>query len=105
MNHEYLEEMSGSVIELTQAMNEEIAALEISDFANLEEYNAKVEEIRQKYLEQIEVRETELNKALTNNQNLYEQDWKAYSSLTGYKISADKEWIDSFKETTLGYLT
>ncbi len=104
-NHEYLDEMSSSVIDLTQQMNEEIAALEISDFANLEEYNARVEEIQQKYLAQIERRESELDKAITNNQDLYEKDWKAYSEMTGYKISADKEWIDSFKETTLGYLT
>lgn len=104
-NYEYLEEMSSSVIDLTQQMNEEIAALEISDFANLEEYNARVEEIQQKYLAQIERRENELDKAITNNQNLYEKDWKAYSEMTGYKISADKDWIDSFKETTLGYLT
>ena len=104
-NHEYLEEMSGSVIELTQQMNEEIAGLEISDFANLEEYNKKVEEIQQKYLAQIERRENELDKAITNNQDLYEKDWKAYSKMTDYKISADENWIDSFKETTLGYLT
>ena len=104
-NHEYLEEMSSSVIDLTQQMNEEIASLEISDFANLEEYNARVEEIQQKYLAQIERRESELDKAITNNQDLYEKDWKAYSEMTGYKISSDKEWIDSFKETTLGYLT
>ena len=105
MNHEYIEEMSAGVIETMQAMNDEIASLEISDFANLEEYNARVQEIREKYFAQLELQETELNKAINNNQELYETDWKAYSEMTGYKISADKEWINSFRETTLGYLT
>jgi methyl-accepting chemotaxis protein len=86
-------------------MNDEIASLEISDFANLEEYNARVQEIREKYFAQLELQESELNKAIGNNQELYETDWKAYSEMTGYKISADKEWINSFRETTLGYLT
>jgi hypothetical protein len=49
MNHEYMEEMSSSMIETAQAMSEEIANLQISDFANLEEYNNKVQEIREKY--------------------------------------------------------
>ena len=105
MNHEYIEEMSAGVIETMQAMNDEIASLEISDFANLEEYNARVQEIREKYFAQLKLQESELNKAIGNNQELYETDWKAYSEMTGYKISADKEWINSFRETTLGYLT
>lgn len=105
MNHEYIEEMSAGVVETMQTMNDEIASLEISDFANLEEYNARVQEIREKYFAQLKLQESELNKAIGNNQELYETDWKAYSEMTGYKISADKEWINSFRETTLGYLT
>jgi hypothetical protein len=46
----------------------------------------------------------ELNKVIDNNESLYETDWQNYSKYTGYKISADKDWIDSFAETTLGYL-
>jgi len=30
---------------------------------------------------------------------LYEEDWTNYSKTTGYKISKDAEWVDSFGET------
>jgi hypothetical protein len=49
-------------------------------------------------------REIELNKAISNSANLYEQDWMNYSEATGYKISAHEDWVDSFRETTLGGL-
>jgi hypothetical protein len=35
---------------------------------------------------------------------LYNQDWQAYSDMTGYKISANQDWADNFSETTLGAL-
>ena len=104
MNHEYMEEMSSSMIDTAAQMSEEIANLQISDFANLEEYNNKVQEIREKYEQSLNLQNEELNKVIDNNESLYETDWQNYSKYTGYKISADKDWIDSFRETTLGHL-
>jgi hypothetical protein len=49
-------------------------------------------------------REKELNKSISNSADLYNQDWKNYSDATGYKLSLTQNWIDSFKETTLGGL-
>ena len=42
---------------------------------------------------------------MNNNGILYERDWTRYGELTGYKISADQEYISNFKETTLSILT
>jgi hypothetical protein len=32
---------------------------------------------------------------------LYTQDWQRYSEMTGYKISLDDDWVDSFEETVV----
>jgi hypothetical protein len=46
-----------------------------------------------------------MDKALDNNKILYRDDWQAYSNATGYKISADEDYIDSFDETVLSQIT
>ena len=48
---------------------------------------------------------SQLNNALGNNANIYNQDWMNYSNATGYKISDNEKWMDSFNETTLSMLT
>ena len=48
---------------------------------------------------------SQLNTALGNNANIYNQDWMNYSNATGYKISDNEKWMDSFNETTLSMLT
>jgi len=46
-----------------------------------------------------------MGNAMDNNRTLYEQDWTEYSKATGYKISADKDYIDKFDETVYSQLT
>ena len=40
-----------------------------------------------------------------NNKNTYEEDWNNYSKITGYKISKNEEYVDSFDETIYAQLT
>ena len=47
----------------------------------------------------------EMNKGITNNQETVNEDWRNYSNATGYKMSADKDYIDSFDETIYAQLT
>jgi hypothetical protein len=47
----------------------------------------------------------QLGIAIDNNNVLYETDWKNYSKATGYKISANEDFIDNFNETTYAQLT
>ena len=47
----------------------------------------------------------ELEKAGIDSKTLYQIDWQNYSEATGYKISANEEWIDSFDELTWAQLT
>ena len=102
LSQEYLEEMSGMMLETSQAMMEEISALRIQDFTNYEAYQTEVKRIQDKYAESLRHQESELNKAIQNSSDLYEQDWQAYNRATGYKISLAENWVDSFREATLG---
>lgn len=102
LSQEYLEEMSGMMLETSQAMMEEISALRIQDFTSYEAYQTEVKRIQDKYAESLRHQENELNKAVQNSSDLYEQDWQAYNQATGYKISLAENWVDSFREATLG---
>ena len=39
------------------------------------------------------------DKSMQHSATVYEVDWKNYSEMTGYKISANEEWVDNFSET------
>jgi hypothetical protein len=104
LSQDYTEEMSTSMMEITQQMRDEIAELSIQDFASPEEYYQEMQRIQNKYSDMIAHREKELNKSISNSADLYNQDWKNYSDATGYKLSLAQNWTDSFKETTLGDL-
>jgi hypothetical protein len=75
LSQEYLEEMSAMMLETSTAMMEEIQALRIQDFDSYEEYQKEVQRIQDKYAESLALQEAELNKAIANNENLYNQDW------------------------------
>jgi hypothetical protein len=46
-----------------------------------------------------------MDNATNNNRSLYENEWRSYSEMTGYKISADEDYLDKFEETTYSVLT
>ena len=104
LSQEYLEEMSSSMLDTSSAMMEEISGLRIQDFNSYEEYQAEIKRIQDKYAESLKLQEAELNKAVSNSQQIYEQDWRNYNLITGYKISESEKWVDAFKESTIGQL-
>lgn len=104
LSQEYLEEMSSSMLDTSSAMMEEISGLRIQDFNSYEEYQAEIKRIQDKYAESLKLQEAELNKAVSNSQQIYEQDWRNYNLITGYKISESEKWIDAFRESTIGQL-
>jgi hypothetical protein len=83
-------------------MMEEISALRIQDFTSYEAYQTEIKRIQDKYAQSLKFQEDELNKSIQNSSDLYEQDWQAYNQATGYKISLAENWVDNFREATLG---
>ena len=104
LSYEYIDEMSEKIISASQAMMEEIQNLNKNNFENEQEYLEEINRIKAKYAESLGVTEEELNKALANNEELYDKDWQSYSNKTGYAISESQIWIDRYAESTLGTL-
>ena len=105
LSYEYIDEMSEKIVSASQSMAEEIAAIDKTKFKDEVELMEEVNRIKQKYAEQLGLSEEELNKALANNNDLYNQDWQLYNQKTGYAVSSAQDWIDSYRETVLGQLT
>ena len=104
-NGDYIEELQSNIIQAEQDCSDAIAALNASDYASYEEYQAAVAQITADYSELINGYYDQLDGVLDNNQKLYNTEWTEYSAMTGYKISADEDYVDSFDETTLSLLT
>ena len=104
-NSEYIEQMQEQIINAQVEISEAIETIMSDESLSMEERMKKVEEIQKHYQDQIEYYSSELNIAIGNNKDLYNDDWKKYSVATGYKISSDKDFVDDFKETTLSVLT
>ena len=105
LNSNYIKDLEGQILGLSQSLMEEIAAIDRTAYASEEEYNAEVQRITDFYQTKMGILGEEMNKAFGNNQLLYDNDWRKYSESTGYKISADEKFLTSFNETVLGIYT
>lgn len=104
LSSNYIDEMSEQLIATSQEMQEALANVRVEDFASQEEYYAELARIEAQYQEQMAAQEAELNKAIANNKELYDTDWKNYSEATEYKISKAEEFATKFSDTLLGSL-
>ena len=105
LNTDYIKQLEDNYLSLQQNVRDEIASLDISQFSSEAEYLAEVDRIQQAALELQERYGQQMDNATNNNRSLYENEWRAYSEMTGYKISADEEYLDKFEETTYSVLT
>ena len=101
LSSNYIEEMESQILGLNQAMLDEIAGLD----QNATDYMEQVNRITAFYQEKMAAYNDQINNALSNNKEIYDNDWTNYSNATGYKISANEDFIDNFAETTLSMLT
>ena len=104
-NADYIEDLQNNIISAEQACADALAELDASQFASYEEYQEAVARVQADYSELIEGYYQQIGNALDNNRNLYQTEWTEYNVMTGYKISADEDYIDSFNETRLSILT
>ena len=104
-NADYIDSLQSNIIQAQQECSEALANLNAADYASYEEYQAAAQEIRDHYQELIADYFQQLGNAVDNNRELYTTDWAEYSAATGYKISADEAYVDSFGETVYSVLT
>lgn len=105
LNQQTIEETQSTILQLQKEFED--AILETIQNTNLseKEKQARISELQQYYLQRMQIYYNTLNTALNNNREVYEKDWTAYNQLIGYRISADKDYIDKFNETWLGQQT
>ena len=100
LNAEYIKNTQEQIIDAITRISEEVAKLDPSD-AN---YNQRLQEIAA-YYDQLKTSWSgQMENALGNSKATYDF-WNDYSIQTGYGVSANEDWIDSFDETTLSLLT
>lgn len=102
---EYIQQMQESAINAQSEMMSAISDLRVQDFASEQEYQAEVTRIIEYYTGMRKYYMSELDKALADSKEVYEQDWVEYSKYTGYKISQDDKWVQDYKETTYAIMT
>lgn len=104
-NAEYINALNDSIVQLEAELAQKIEEIMLDETLSAEERMAKLQEVTAFYQEQMGYYTEQLNFVLGENQILYEEDWAKYSELTGYKISANEDYVDNFNETALGVLT
>lgn len=104
LSSNYVDEMSDKLISTSKEMEDALAAIRIQDYASIDDYYAAVKKVQDQYQEQFENQQNELQKALDNNKQLYNEDWQNYHDATGYKISDLEDFATTFKDTMLGTL-
>lgn len=96
-----INELQNLIIENERQMMEELSTLSPEQ----ENYEAEKLRISEHYAAQRLYLKEQLDRALLNSSSIYQNDWQNYSNMTGYKISADQDWTDNWKETILAQTT
>ena len=105
LNGDYINNLQEQIIQTQAECAQALAAIKESDFNSYEEWRAAVDRTQAFYNQKLDFYYSQLDDTLSNNRNLYEQDWTRYSEATGYKISADENFVDRFSETTYALVT
>ena len=104
-NDEYITNLSQNMANLSSQMLSEIAAIDTTIYDTEEKYQAEVQRITDHYTNQMAYYNEEMNKVLGNNKTLYEQDWTNFSKYTGYKLSAEENYVTKWSQTVLSQVT
>lgn len=105
LNGDYINNLQEQIIQTQQECADALAAIKESDFNSYEEWREAVDRTQAYYDQKMDFYYSQLDGALGNNRELYENDWQRYHDLTGYKISDDENYVDKFEETNYSILT
>lgn len=105
LNTQYITEMQRLSLEIQAQWQETLDQILADESLTLEEQQARIAEASEFYTQRLAYVNEQLGIAVDNNRTLYENDWTKYSETTGYKISADEDYVDTWGETTLAVLT
>jgi TP901 family phage tail tape measure protein len=105
LNSEYIKTLQGDIIQIQQDLENDLKNFAENFKGTQEEYEKGVAEITEKYKTLMEYKQQQMQNVLSNNRDLYMNDWKSYSEATGYKLSADEDYLDKWEETNYSIIT
>lgn len=105
LNSEYIKTLQGDIIQIQQDLENDLKNFAENFKGTQEEYEKGVAEITEKYKTLMEYKQQQMQNVLNNNRDLYMNDWKSYSEATGYKLSADEDYLDKWEETNYAIIT
>lgn len=105
LNSEYIKTLQGDIIQIQQDLENDLKNFAENFKGTQEEYEKGVAEITEKYKTLMEYKQQQMQNVLSNNRDLYMNDWKSYSEATGYKLSADEDYLDKWEETNYAIIT
>ena len=104
-NDDYIENLSQQIVSNRQAMEEEIAAIDITAYASKKEYLAAVQKITERYTKKENYLLKEIQKTIQSNQDIYNEDVLAYGNFVGQRGTIDQAWVTKFEETPIAIAT
>ena len=105
MNYEYIQELQSNILQAEQDMTDAINDLDVTKFASKEAYLAEVQRIMDATIAKEQQYKDQLAQTLDQQGILYDEDWKRYNELTGYRMARDDQWVDNWDETILAQET
>lgn len=102
---EYIYDLESQIMEIPSQLSEALQAIWEDTTLTDEEKEARAQEAIDFYTQKDAFLKEQMEKAIGRSKELYDTDWKNYSNATGYKISANEEWIKSFDGTVLSQIT
>lgn len=105
LNSEYIKTLQGDIIQVQQDLENDLKDFAENFKGTQEEYEKGVAEITEKYKTLMEYKQQQMQNVLSNNRDLYTNDWKSYSEATGYKLSVDADYLDKWEETNYSIIT
>ena len=103
-NDDYIESLSEQIISNRKAMEEEIAAIDVTAYASKEEYLQAVQDITTKYQEKENYLLGEIQKTIESNKDIYENDVQEFGSFVGQQEATSDLWVLDFNETSLSII-
>lgn len=102
---EYIYDLESQILAIPEELSAALQAIWEDTALTDEEKEARAQEAIDFYTQKDAFLKEQMEKAIGRSKELYDKDWKNYSNATGYKISADEEWIKSFDGTVLSQIT
>lgn len=105
LNAQYINDLQNNILTMQEEMSAKLEEIANNDLLSYEEKQMRMQEVTDYYTERIQFYNEQLTICIDNNKALYEDEWADYHAKTGYKISANEDYVDSWEETTLAILT